>query len=335
MTAFHEIRRQQFLTDSYTKEYEHWLRESISLWRQNLPEGDSEEEKTSGAASLVANDTFQLFSLRYTAGEPLDVLREELTGVVEAYERYQQAKATYEQIPDISPFYLPDLGDYERALQLLSLCILFHREDLVRRVAAMLDPGYKGEDTLYEDLMAFYETGRIELDEWYHDQPYTTLIDAMYAENKAEGSSKLTQYCEEWYPCFKHVPWHDGHLRMTATDGDYFGYWAFEAGAVAFLCELEDVAITHMVYPKDLVAYARKQRDEGETVSHPNSGRLRGLPSEVVPQTGWWHTPALKGAQGFRYFEQGQRFPATRTTGYGDVIWNYDPDQQKDPPQKS
>ena len=64
------------------------------------------------------------------------------------------------------------------------------------------------------------------------------------------------------------------------------------------------------------------------------SGRLRGLPSEIVPQTGWWHTPALKGAQGFRYFEQGQRFPETRTTDYGGVIWNYDPDQQKDPPQK-
>ena len=65
-----------------------------------------------------------------------------------------------------------------------------------------------------------------------------------------------------------------------------------------------------------------------------NHGRLRGLPSEVVPQTGWWHTPALKGAQGFRYFEQGQRFPETRTTDYGGVIWGYDPDQQKDPPQK-
>ena len=328
MTAFHEKRRQQFLTETYTKEYERWLKESISLWLQNLPEGDSEEEKISGAASLVADDTYQLFSLRYTAGEPLDVLREELTGVVEAYERYQQAKAAYEQIPDISPFYMPDLGDYERALQLVSLCILFHREDLLRRVAAMLDPGYKGEDTLYEDLMAFYETGRIDLDEWYHDQPYTTLINAMYAEDKAEGSTLLKQYCDQWYPCFKHVAWHDGHLRMTDTDGDYFGYWAFEAGAVAFLCQLDDSAITHMVYPKHLVAYARKLRDDGVTSPNAESGRLRGLPNEIVPKTGWWWSPAFNGADALRHFNQGEYFPSTETTAYGGVFWYYEADRQ-------
>ena len=73
---------------------------------------------------------------------------------------------------------------------------------------------------------------------------------------------------------------------------------------------------------------------EAESQPAASSSRLRGLPSEIVPQTGWWHTPALKGAQGLRYFEQGQRFPETRTTDYGGVIWGYDPDQQKDPPQK-
>ena len=79
--------------------------------------------------------------------------------------------------------------------------------------------------------------------------------------------------------------------------------------------------------------YARSHQTETKSVGLAH-GRLRALPSEIVPQTGWWHTPALKGAQGFRYFEQGQRFPETRTTDYGGVIWGYDPDQQKDPPQK-
>ena len=223
MTAFHEKRRQQFLTEGYYLNQVQRRDRLVGEFTHELELPETDLEGKSLLRASLAEDHYERFSLRYTAGEPLDVLREELTGVVGAYERYQQAKAAYEHILDISPFYMPDLGDYERALQLVSLCILFHREDLLRRVAAMLDPGYKGEDTLYEDLMAFYETGRIDLDEWYHDQPYTTLINAMYAEDKAEGSTLLKQYCDEWYPCFKHVAWHDGHLRMTATDGDYFG----------------------------------------------------------------------------------------------------------------
>ena len=47
---------------------------------------------------------------------------------------------------------------------------------------------------------------------------------------------------------------------MTSTEGAYFGYWAFEAGAVAYLYGIDDNQISHMVYPKDLVAYARNQK---------------------------------------------------------------------------
>ena len=328
MTAFHEKRRQQFLTEGYYLNQVQRRDRLVGEFTHELELPETDLEGKSLLRASLAEDHYERFSLHYTAGEPLDVLCEELTGVVEAYERYQQAKAAYEKIPDISPFYMPDLGDYERALQLVSLCILFHREDLLRRVAAMLDPGYKGEDTLYEDLMAFYETGRIDLDEWYHDQPYTTLINAMYAEDKGEGSTLLKQYCDEWYPCFKHVPWHDGHLRMTATDGDYFGYWAFEAGAVAFLLDIDDSSIDHMVYPKDLVAYARKLRDEGVTAHSADNGRLRGLPNEMVLKTGWWWSPAFTGTDALRHFNQGEHFPSTETTNYGGVFWYYDADRQ-------
>ena len=106
MTAFQEKRRQQFPTEGYylnqvqrrdrlVGEFTHEL---------ELPETDSEGKSLLKAS--LAEDHFERFSLRYTAGEPFDVLREELTGVVGAYQRYQQAKAAYEHIPDISPFYM-------------------------------------------------------------------------------------------------------------------------------------------------------------------------------------------------------------------------------------
>ena len=258
MTAFHEKRRQQFLTETYTKEYERWLKESVSLWLQNLPEGDSEEEKISGAAWLVADDTYEIFSLRYTAGEPLDVLREELTGVVEAYERYQQALSLYEEEPDTAVFYFREMVHYSRLMQLIGLAYLFHRRDLLARIAALADTNFYGQDALYEELLDYALPDRMDTDQLFHARPYEHLVHAMYRDTDEESIEDLQKYVQAWYPAMKHVPWHDGHLRMTDTDGDYFGYWAFEAGAVAFLCELDDSAITHMVYPKDLVAYARK-----------------------------------------------------------------------------
>ncbi len=56
--------------------------------------------------------------------------------------------------------------------------------------------------------------------------------------------------------------------------------------------------------------------------------RQRGLPGQIVPVSGIWHTPALNGQHGLRFFKQGEYFPDTANTEYGAVIWHYDPTQQ-------
>ena len=66
----------------------------------------------------------------------------------------------------------------------------------------------------------------------------------------------------------------------------------------------------------------------------PAAGTHRGLPDEIVPQTGWWWSPAFTGTDAFRYFTQNDHFPPTKTTNYGGVIWYYEADRQKEPPEK-
>ena len=324
--SFEQQRRQQFLTQPYWSAHSRWLSDSVRLWRSELPHGDTEEQRRSLAAALVASDAYELLSLRYTAGAPFEELRRDLNEVVEAYERYQQALGVYEQSPQMSPLGLDQLGDYERAMQILGLCILLHRPDLLKRMAALIDPGYKGEDTLYEDLLAFYEPGRIELDEWYHEKPYTTLVHAMYEQDKAEAARKLKVYCDEWYASFKYVPWHDGHLRIDGTEGDYFGYWAFEAGAVALLYDIDDSGITHMVYPRDLVAWSRANRRLKELEAGQPGEGLRVEAGQPCPREGWWLTPAKADSR--RHFLQGEVMPAF-TTDYGATIWQWDEHQQE------
>ena len=331
---FNEKRRQMFLAENYYFEAAKFREWAISDLAPAITEAEQDSENRSRLSWQIAEHCYQLLSLHYTAGEPLDELRKELEVVVAAYEQYQKYLGIYEDAPEMAPLGFERVDDYERCMQLIGLCFLLHRRDLLPRIAKLQDPGYKGEDTLYEDLMAYVEEGRFDIDEWYHDKPYTLLIEAMYADTPEIASQKLADYCLDWYPAMKSCPWHDGHTRMIDTDGDYFGYWAFEAGAVAFLLDIDDSSIDHLVYPKDLVAYARKLRDEGVASPRPDHGRLRALRNEIVPKTGWWHSIARPNGEYSHYFEAGQHFPDWQFTKTGEIIWSYDPNQQKAPPKK-
>jgi hypothetical protein len=57
--------------------------------------------------------------------------------------------------------------------------------------------------------------------------------------------------------------------------------------------------------------------------------RLRCEPGDIVPRSGWWNSPALSGEQSLQFFEQGAKFPDTRKTEWGAVIWYYETDRQK------
>jgi Domain of unknown function (DUF1911)/Domain of unknown function (DUF1910) len=316
---FRKKRRQKFLTEDLFANEREQLRQSIELWKSELPEGDSLSERQSEGAALVASDSFSLLLLEYTGGTPIPELRAKLPTLIEAYERYQKALAAHEEVPQIAPLSFDELDEYERALQLVSLCYLLHRRDLLPRLRALLDPAYAGEDTVYEDLMAFDVAGRADVDQWYHAEPYTALVNAMYLD-QPEANAELKKYCDSWYKCFEYAPWHNSHTRIEGDEGDYFGYWAFEAGAVALLYDLDDSAIDHMVYPRDLVAWARENKALSEEDEKGNV-RLRAVAGDVCPREGYWVTPAKTNSR--RHFKAGELMPDLGGD-YGATIWQWD-----------
>ena len=78
---------------------------------------------------------------------------------------------------------------------------------------------------------------------------------------------------------------------------------------------------------EDALWYPVVQADTGAE-ARPDHGRLRGLPNEPVPKTGWWWSPAFTGKEALKHFKQGEHFPPTETTNYGGVFWYYDADRQ-------
>jgi len=65
----------------------------------------------------------------------------------------------------------------------------------------------------------------------------------------------LAEYLSEWYEASRREPYFESHKKGLS----FYGYWAWEAAAIAVVLEIDDTGLNGtQFYPDDLVAYARK-----------------------------------------------------------------------------
>ena len=321
---FDHKKRQQFLQESYYRNMATSFAESEEFWTKNKPESDDDDQAKMLAQLYTVDDLFKLFVLNYTAGIDLNILRFQLGNLIEHYEKYTNILREYEEktgndhAESASPLSFHDLEEYEKSLQLVGLCYLLHRRDLLLRLSKMIDPAFLGWDVVYEELLDYELEGRYDTEEIQFYEPYHYLIEAMYGDTEAERENSLKKYLLNWYPSMKQVSWYASHEQIDEDVGDYVGYWAFEAGAVSFLTELDDSSIDHMVYPKDLVQFAREfipsQRNDISTTKS-----LRCEAGQICPKTGEWYSPANDMEK--RHFNQGEVMPEIKDNPWGLTIW--------------
>ena len=81
---------------------------------------------------------------------------------------------------------------------------------------------------------------------------YESVKPIIEAEDAQESLFLLKDYLEnKWYQIHSETAWHNSHLSKQNT---YYGYWAYEAGAVAKILDLDDEALKEQrYYPFDLV----------------------------------------------------------------------------------
>ncbi|QOF78327.1 PoNe immunity protein domain-containing protein [Variovorax sp. 38R] len=232
------------------------------------------------AQAFVFHEKFWLWMLDYTAGVDLDTLAPQLAGIVDEFVRWNDANAPYRQYLkdkyaeedkqqgitthlDVCAVDFDNQIEYENALQLLSVAILLRDARSVKRIVkAMVFNRYA--DALYEQLIAdFVDDPQEDMQAVQHDAPYTTLVEAYFEDDDAKAVALVKDYLKNWYKHQDGARWYNAHLKIEDDLSFYYGYWAFEAGATCFLLDLDDSSIDHMVYPKDLVAYARKLQADG------------------------------------------------------------------------
>jgi hypothetical protein len=306
------IKRQKFYSENHYKNFLRGHDEAVEFSKTNTFQSDSPEEEATIRTRFFQRLALRKLTAAYTAGEEISSLTPLLEDLIDKYEIRQQKLAESENSPGISPLSIDDWPhEYEECVQVIGFCILLHRTDLLKRFVRLIDnAGYAGDDTLYEDLLCKVLPGRHDIDQWYHDV-YSPLVQAIYAKTKDEASNFLKKYCSQWYPAFKQAPWHDTHHQ--GEEGNYVGYWAIEAGAIAFLYGIDDSKIDHMVYPKALVEYARNYK----TAIGSQIGRI--VAGEPCSKTGYWFTPAQANSR--RHFQQGEIMPSFSDSKWGDTIW--------------
>lgn len=327
---FHQNRRQQFLSEAAYKSTRDFFEQTAGPgYLDELVSPDADANDRRRVSAIYADSCFTNFMLLYTSGEPIDALRHEFESVVDAYEKATKYVQEFSQSATFPPLRFIEIDEYERVLQLIGFCFLLHRRDMLPRIASMFDPSSASTDTLYEDLLAFGLDDRYELDSWYHDAPYRDLINTMYRDTEQESISDLQQYLKVWYPSLAAAPWHNSHLAIDDDScGGYFGYWAIEAAAVAYLMELDDSSFReHIVYPKDLVDFARKMDAAAEATStvKEDLSRLRVEGGQPCPQAGYWTTPAQQDSR--RLFKAGEIMPKFDNSAYGATIWQWSEQQ--------
>lgn len=330
--TFNNKRRQQFLVESYVRtklaEFDEVIDSQEGL-ESNLRSKERQRGWHASLARGVGWENFNRLQLRYTAGDDISPLRQELEIIVAAYERFGELMWRDTQDRNEPVFTFTFLDEYCTLMQLIGLCFLLHRRDLLSRIAALQDGegGHNGgADTLYEELMAYgigAET-RYESDWLCHKKPYEPLFHGLTETTPERALKEVDLYLKHWYRDLAGTGWHDSHKPdELGNQGGYYGYWSFEAGAAVLLLGIEDDSSLHkyLYYPKDLVAWAREHAalSQSEDKAAP---RLRALGGEVCPREGWWTTPAATDSR--RRFQVGELMPVIEGSSWGATVWQWD-----------
>lgn len=319
-SEFKAKRRQIYLDEeSYRNTVAQFLAENAVESSPGLPAVDACRD-----LQLNAIDQWAIFQLKYTAGESITELANTFDDVVSAYERWIDALTDLPDDDYYPPFIMNDLIDtYIDYLNIVAVAILLRREDLVPRICAFNEgTDFDRVDAVLEELFKLFLPDRPWLDYLLWQKQYKKVLDAIDSDTPAEMAAEMSIHVKKWYANMKGQAFLWGkHEKIKPEFSPYFGYWAMCAGAFTYLYNIDDTSYRNeMVYPKDLVDYARSiPRSDDAPPSGTKPLRVPG--GETCPKSGQWISAAKADSHG--HFSEGTIMPDFPDAQYGLTIWQW------------
>lgn len=267
---FHLKRRQNFLSEERWQYIQKDLPTSLAFYQER-----KKSEVFGKKAVFYFNVVvfWQYLCASYTAGEPIETLPPMLDDVLDALREcttfwFENRDAVIEEGYD-DPFYFWQIPiDYLRLIQMIAMCYLLHREDLLPKLLEIiLETSIdKQPDAVIEDLFYYHFKDRPDPEYIEMGEHAALLSESTREKDPNEKKSLLNQYLKDWYKQILQFSYREYNSHMAEKQMGFCGYWAFEAAAIAYLDDVDDAEFyQYPYYPKDLVEWARQQRRLGNT----------------------------------------------------------------------
>ena len=192
--------------------------------------------------------------VRYSAGDPLEDIRERVQYAFEDLQRHNKAFPE-----DDYKLWEPDA--YYYIMMLMGWTVLFNLPECLDILITNIsrDPE-DGEDSFIYTLFSALgipdfpgkQAGLL------HEDPYGMLYDSL-AGSKEDQQNAMKVYLKRWYKseAIKGCYWRERHAFNPPM---HLGYWAFETGLLTVLNDLDDSSYREMnFYPRDMVDYCKAQ----------------------------------------------------------------------------
>lgn len=203
--------------------------EGIADFEQSIKDGEIEPDRIAYIQDEILMIKTGVLIAKYSRGDDIADIRAELVGMTDDFFKWWDADAYTDNIRFASMAYL--FGADENVLEKL------HRS-----------LSEKSNGKTFDCLIDFILTGSSGSGKLAWEKSYKPLADAI----KTNSAEPLKTYLGRWYNSHRETGWHDTH--KIDDDALYYGYWCFEAAAVAKRLGLDDTLIRdNKYYPKDLV----------------------------------------------------------------------------------
>ena len=173
---------------------------------------------TRNGYSILINSYEKEINLLYSLGENLETIEESYKRLLFYYSKMWDRKYGYIEL-----------------IKVLSLGVLFkvNRSDIFELEQRLISEGVEFEFEVYECLKQILDN-----------------------DEKIIACEALKEYLQEkWYEIHRECAWYDSH---KSSKNVYYGYWSFEAGAIAKILNLDDSSLKDVpYYPYDLVHYKK------------------------------------------------------------------------------
>ena len=259
MTPFEERRRDPVITE---EAYQDYLAATEDIFTDTtyVESRDQIKKVTNDLAAARRVSFHRVRSLiedvwvRYSAGTPLMPLRERMKYAFEDMQRHIEAFPE-----DDYKLWEPDA--YYYTMLLTSWSVLFNLPECLDILVENISRNPEdGEDsfiyTLFSALGVHDFPGKQA--GLLHEDPYGILYDSL-AGSKEDQQKAMKAYLKRWYKskAIRGCYWRERHSFKPSV---HRGYWAFEAGMLTIINDLDDSGYRDMpYYPRDMVDYCREQ----------------------------------------------------------------------------